>query len=120
MTRPTARKLGITGRGIQRGRAAARDGAERRKRIAFDHAFDAIIVRRALDFGCTGPAANRARAGSAKTSRPLWFGRFGLAPGLGVRAFSAKRAISSDGQPQLQLSTPSFDLSVKLLFRVSR
>ena len=32
-------------------------------------------------------------------SRPLWFGRFGLAPGLGVRAFSAKRAISSDGQP---------------------
>jgi len=52
-------------------------------------------------------------------SRPIWFGRFALAPGLGVRAFSARRAITTEGQTELQLSTPSAHLSVAALFRTS-
>ena len=52
-------------------------------------------------------------------SRPIWLGRFGLAPGLGVRAFSAKRALTIEGEPELQLSTPSVHAFLSLLIRVS-
>jgi hypothetical protein len=52
-------------------------------------------------------------------SRPIWLGRFGLAPGLGVRAYSAKRALTIEGQPQLQLSTPSARFFLTVLFRTS-
>jgi len=52
-------------------------------------------------------------------SRPIWLGRFGHAPGVGLRAFSAKRAITIEGQPELQLSTPSVHALIAVLFRVS-
>ncbi|HYP77184.1 MAG TPA: hypothetical protein VER12_14545 [Polyangiaceae bacterium] len=52
-------------------------------------------------------------------SRPLWLGRFGLAPVIGLRAYSAKRAVTVEGQPELQISTPSVHVGVALLFRIS-
>jgi hypothetical protein len=52
-------------------------------------------------------------------SRPLWLGRFGLAPVIGLRAYSAKRAVTLEGQPQLQISTPSAHVGLALLFRIS-
>lgn len=52
-------------------------------------------------------------------SRPFWLGRFGLAPALGLRAYSAKRAVTVEGQPELQLSTPSVHVGVAFLFRIS-
>jgi hypothetical protein len=52
-------------------------------------------------------------------SRPIWLGRFGLAPGLGVRAFSAPRVVTIEGQPELQLSTPSAHVFLSMLFRSS-
>jgi len=52
-------------------------------------------------------------------SRPIWLGRFGIAPGLGARAFSAKRLIRSEGAADLQLSTPSVRGLLTLLFRTS-
>lgn len=52
-------------------------------------------------------------------SRPIWLGRFGVAPGVGVRAFSAKRAVTSEGQAELQLSTPSAHALLTMLFRAS-
>jgi len=52
-------------------------------------------------------------------ARPIWLGRFGFAPGVGLRVFSAKRAITIDGESELQLSTPSFHAFIAMLFRVS-
>jgi len=56
---------------------------------------------------------------SLDLSRPIWLGRFGLAPGVGVRVFSAKRALTIEGQPELQLSTPSLHAFITMLFRAS-
>lgn len=46
-------------------------------------------------------------------SRPFWLGRFGVAPGLGVRLFSARRNVRVNGQEQLALPllTPEATLS---------
>ena len=52
-------------------------------------------------------------------SRPTWLGRFGLAPGFGVRSYSAKRAVAIDGQSELQLSAPSVHGVLTLLFRTN-
>jgi len=52
-------------------------------------------------------------------SRPIWLGRFGLAPGLGVRAYTAKRALTIEGEPELQLAMLSARLLLSLLVRVS-
>ena len=52
-------------------------------------------------------------------SRPIWLGRFGLAPGLGLRAFSAKREVTVEGEPELQLSTPSAHAFLSFLLRIS-
>jgi len=51
-------------------------------------------------------------------SRPLWLGRFGLAPIVGLRAYSAKRAVTVEGIPELQISTPSVHGGVALLVRI--
>ena len=52
-------------------------------------------------------------------SYPFWLGRFGLAPAVGLRAYSAKRAVTVEGQPELQISIPSVHVGLALLFRIS-
>jgi len=51
-------------------------------------------------------------------SRPLWLGRFGLAPVLGLRAYSAKRAVTFEGQTELQIPIPSVHVGLAVLFRI--
>lgn len=52
-------------------------------------------------------------------SRPIWLGRLGLAPGLGLRFFSAARAVSNDGQSELELPVLSAHVFLSALFRVN-
>jgi len=52
-------------------------------------------------------------------SRPIWFGRFALAPGLGLRLFSAKRVVSNEGQPEFELPAPSVHVFLSALFRLN-
>lgn len=55
----------------------------------------------------------------ADVSRPVWLGRFGLGPGLGLRFFSAKRMIAIEGNPEVELSTPSARVFLTIFIRVS-
>ena len=50
-------------------------------------------------------------------SRPVWFDRLGLAPGVGLRVYSAQRAVTVEGEPELQLSTPSVHAFLSVLLR---
>jgi len=52
-------------------------------------------------------------------SRPIWLGRFALAPGLGLRFFSAKRTVSNQGQPEFELPALSVHVFLTTLFRVN-
>jgi len=52
-------------------------------------------------------------------SRPLWLGRFGVAPVIGLRAYSAKRAVTLEGEPELQVSTPSVHVGLALFLRIN-
>lgn len=74
-----------------------------------------------LDDGVASSSGTLKSAGflDLDLSRPIWFGRLALAPGLGVRAYSAKRVLTIEGQPELQLSTPCARFFLTVLFRTS-
>ena len=82
--------------------------------------FSLLTVNPDSDVITSSGAAKSAGFLELDCSRPIWFGRFGLAPGVGLRAFSAKRAVTIEGQPELQLSTPSVHAFLSLLFRISQ
>ena len=73
------------------------------------------------DSGITSTSGTLKSAGflDLDLSYPLWLGRFGLAPLIGLRAYSAKREVTFEGRPELQISTPSVHVGLALLFRVS-
>jgi hypothetical protein len=52
-------------------------------------------------------------------SRPIWLGRVGLVPGVGLRAYSAKRAVAIDGRAELKVLIPSALATLSLLVRVN-
>jgi len=77
-----------------------------------------LVVDPKVGVAATSSPVKSAAFAELDVSRPIWFGRFGLAPGLGVRFFSARRTVAVDGANELQLSTPSVRALLTLLFRL--
>jgi hypothetical protein len=50
-------------------------------------------------------------------SRPFWLGRFGVAPGLGVRLFSARRNVRVNKQEQLAVPLLSPEATLSFVYR---
>jgi hypothetical protein len=76
-----------------------------------------LVVDPKTGVSATSSTVKLAAFAELDVSRPIWFGRLGLAPGLGLRAFSARRTVAVDGQEELQLATPSARALLTLLFR---
>jgi hypothetical protein len=50
-------------------------------------------------------------------SRPFWLGRFGVAPGLGARLFSAPRKVRVNGREQLALALLTPEATLSFIYR---
>jgi hypothetical protein len=77
-----------------------------------------LVVDPKSGVAATSSTVKSAAFAELDVSRPIWFGRLGLAPGLGVRFFSARRTVAVDGQQELQLEIPSARALLTLLFRL--
>lgn len=52
-----------------------------------------------------------------QVARPFWFGKVGLSPGIGVRAFTARRNVRVDGSDVFALPVLAPQASLALLYR---
>ncbi|HET9931974.1 MAG TPA: hypothetical protein VFQ35_14830, partial [Polyangiaceae bacterium] len=73
----------------------------------------------ASGFAASPTAVRTAAFLELDVQRPIWFGAIGVAPGVGVRVFSAPRTVNVDGEQALRLAAPTPRVTVALLLQTN-